>query len=308
MVSAVAALPHSNYYPSSSSPTEHEEANDVVSSQTMNDVANADVGILYSPPLPSVSPAVTIGGVTAVAIANHSHGGEKKEEGDDDPREKYFSGISGSSSSRVLQTQVCTQGFVDCVNGFVNGSPSTRCEIACGGNCCKAPSIYSLACWHFTGKICKDGSCYGFASCYRATIPLVVNSCKGSQKSCYRANIPSVVNSCNGGAAECYRAGQAPSLGVGNMINSCHGDQACEDIAREGGSIGSLTNSCKASQACRRAGKTAVGAITSNLNDCCNTPSGCLNAMQSSIPGICSAVVRRDNMFLITFVNWYHEY
>ena len=44
----------------------------------------------------------------------------------------------------------CTQGYVDCVRGSVNGNPSITCATACGGKCCTRELEY--ACDGFTGK------------------------------------------------------------------------------------------------------------------------------------------------------------
>lgn len=42
----------------------------------------------------------------------------------------------------------CTQGYVDCDNGKVNGDSSTSCATACNGECCTG----DYACNKFTGK------------------------------------------------------------------------------------------------------------------------------------------------------------
>ena len=50
-------------------------------------------------------------------------------------------------SAAAFQAQ-CTQGYVDCDDGKVNGDPSTSCATACGVDCC----IGDYACNKFTGK------------------------------------------------------------------------------------------------------------------------------------------------------------
>ncbi len=106
----------------------------MVTSLTRNDAAAApDAGILFSPspPLPLVSPTFVNGSVIddTVAVATLSHGGGKGavyNEGDDGPSEELnFFGVGGIINSRLLQSPLCTQGYVDCVNGVVNGSPGT---------------------------------------------------------------------------------------------------------------------------------------------------------------------------------------
>ena len=46
--------------------------------------------------------------------------------------------------------------------------PASSTQKCCGGK---------RACYKFTGKICKDGSCGGRGSCFNASIPIVANSC-----------------------------------------------------------------------------------------------------------------------------------
>ena len=70
----------------------------------------------------------------------------------------------GHLSRRILQEATCTDGFVECENGFVKSKPEQTCQDACEGKCCVDGASYK-SCAYFTGSICKDGSCDGNAAC-----------------------------------------------------------------------------------------------------------------------------------------------
>lgn len=194
--------------------------------------------------------------------------------------------IHGSTSSRMLQQgTLCTQGYVDCVNGFVNGSGNTiPCVTACGGSCCVGIQV----CGGFTGKVCKDGSCSGNYACRGAKIPLVVNSCKNLMACPNAGNfgaIGNMINSCNAPLG-CYRFGMY-GVAAGNLQDSCNGHMSCYHTASYGGSIGSITSSCNGVQSCRRAGKGLAMAISSNLRNCCNLYIECIDKKEVSLPSVC---------------------
>jgi hypothetical protein len=189
--------------------------------------------------------------------------------------------------------QRCSQGYVDCVNGFVKGSITTTCAAACGVNCCRGTN----ACNSFTGKICKDGSCDGERACQFANIPSVVNSCRGGVTACYRVGkqgtVGKFVNACNGtrncydlgykgivgnvqdscyGVESCSRLGQDGA--VGNVQNSCNGGEfACFKVGEYFGAVGDILDSCHGFQSCFLLGK--LGTVGNVLNSC-NAPTSCL--------------------------------
>ena len=140
---------------------------------------------------------------------------------------KEMSTPSGIIGAATLGDSTCTAGYVDCIDGFVAGDSSKSCAEECDGYCC----VGYEACVHFTGKVCRDGSCsnWGWDACGFATIPVVINSCKGSTWTCIHAG------------------GEDGS--VGNMINSCNGYRACEDLG-DGGAVGNITNSCNGQRSC----------------------------------------------------------
>ena len=165
----------------------------------------------------------------------------------------------------------CTAGFVDCKDGYLASDNTTTCYDKCAGDCCKGyynGTIYD-DCFGFTGKVCKDGSCNGEGTCVNATIPSVVNSCKG-KFTCYKAGydrglIKSMVDSCHGEYA-CSYAAQTKGF-IGDLIGSCNGFGACYYIAADRGSIGKMTNSCIGKLACSYAARYS-GFISSISGSC----------------------------------------
>lgn len=172
---------------------------------------------------------------------------------------------------------LCTQGYIDCVDGYLASDPTTSCTAACyddnaqAYNCCSGD-----ACHGVTGKICQDGSCAGPLACDAASIPIIVNSCKGD-RACQSVG---------------YLVCGGPANKVGNFINSCNAYKACYYAASgAGGGMGGLENSCTADQACQRMGAGAYGPVTSNLKDCCTASLGCYQYAEASIPAQCKVVV-----------------
>ena len=192
--------------------------------------------------------------------------------------------LAGDIVSSSYEVTECSTGvdFVDCTGGYLVGDTSVSCATACGGNCC----VDTQACFMFTGKVCKDGSCGGSFACAYAKIPLVVNSCKNSSYQCYMAgsgahgsSIAGMKNSCNG-ASSCQYLGMGNAAGAGKvgyvidscngfvgcsnagytgtiglLKNSCNGDYACVDLARNGGKSGNVRDSCNAGYSCDSAAK-----------------------------------------------------
>lgn len=202
--------------------------------------------------------------------------------------------VVASSSSLVLSTnQQCKAGYIDCHYGAVRDDISgTSCFTACGGNCC----VGNYACDGFSGRVCKDGSCSSHNACAAATIPLVVNSCKG-ERACMHAGgeggvVLSIVNSCNG-LDSCQSLAWFNGE-VGDVQDSCNGKESCHLAAGFGGLIGSVKKSCNAEyQACKQMGFSAgkVG----DLDDSCNAEGACLLAAFSggsigSLKNSCNAV------------------
>lgn len=204
-------------------------------------------------------------------------------EGNGDADSGILALMSPSSSSELLQDRnlgggLCTQGYVDCFYGNLATDPSKSCQYDADG-CYVSHGVYSCcdgdnACFGFTGKICKDGSCNGVNSCRKASIPIVVNSCYG--------------------LGSCDKVGYwAPGVTgkVGNFINSCTAYRSCYHVAYgEGGEVGTLTKSCIQEQACEYMGAGQFGPVTSDLNDCCVSPMACSGYSEANIPTQCKVV------------------
>lgn len=165
----------------------------------------------------------------------------------------------------------CTAGFVECKDGYLASDSTTTCFAQCAGKCCTEVYFDYLfdSCYKFTGKVCKDGSCNELGACVYATIPSVVNSCKGNF-TCYKAgydegSIKRMVDSCNGAYA-CYYAAKDGRI-IGDITGSCIGLGACYSIAADNGSIGKITNSCIGEYACGEAAKSS-GFIRSISKSC----------------------------------------
>mmetsp|Transcript_19646 Transcript_19646/g.30852 ORF Transcript_19646/g.30852 Transcript_19646/m.30852 type:complete len:264 (-) Transcript_19646:998-1789(-) len=184
----------------------------------------------------------------------------------------------------VITPSVCNKGCVDCRNGFevIDGETTTRtCHDACGGSggsCCSDGKGLD-ACDHFSGLVCKDGSCNasnGGKVCKDASIERVINSCIGVE-ACMNAgsnggSVGDVVDSCHGRHA-C--AGAAYGGSIDTIENSCnYGNFNCYRLARKG-SIGHILSSCSGTAgsavlvnyACYRVGN---GEPTGDILSCCN--------------------------------------
>ena len=179
------------------------------------------------------------------------------------------------------------KGYVDCVNGTVRTNTSTTCADACllqgERKCCSG--VY--ACTGFTGTVCKDGSCNGYAACYNASISSAVDSCKGGYSCDSARQLGSVINSCNGYGA-CQYAGLRSGT-TRDVRYSCNQKYACHSIAYNG-TIGNITSSCNADHACFLAGSPSpngTGAVYSSLTSCCNTASECNKTNQYTLPAQC---------------------
>ena len=223
-------------------------ANVIVVSPNEDDGDGVDAGI-FSLVQSLRSPSSPTTGTTATARARGVEG---------------VRALGSSGSGRLLQTSTaCTAGYVDCDDGLVRGSGQT-CYDACGPNCC-GPSYE--ACRNFTGKVCKDGSCVGELACKSATIPLVLDSCKGYH-ACYNAGfvnstVGNMTSSCKG-RRSCSRLGNNGV--VGNIDNSCLDERSCLSLG-ESGKVGNVQNSCNSTFSCGYAG--SQGGIVGNIQDSC---------------------------------------
>ena len=191
-----------------------------------------------------------------------------------------------SSSSTWIALAVpstCTAGFVECKDGVLVSDGTTTCFDECAGGCCTyddgSGGLFDT-CEDFTGKVCKDGSCNGDGACYEATIPSVVNSCKG-EEACYftgydGGSIKSMVDSCNGEAACANAAVDGGS--IGNIIGSCNGELACNGAASDYGSVGDITESCIGRFACDDIGSD-YGKVGNIVKSCLGT-SACDDAAE----------------------------
>ncbi len=189
------------------------------------------------------------------------------------------------------------------MNGNLKTNIIKSCQTECNGKCCSGTD----ACTGFTGKICKDGSCNLDKACYFASIPLVVNSCKGEYSCYYADRVGNIVNSCNGNSS-CYHFGwYSPGNETRHIRDSCNGFEACDSVAYYG-SIGNITSSCNATHACRYAGSPlppGTGLISSILKSCCNGVSECEFTNEDTIPAQCfpETPVRSVNEDVLLVVN-----
>ena len=193
--------------------------------------------------------------------------------------------------------------YINCLNGTVRNDVSgTTCEAACQGSCCNG----TQACYLFTGNVAKDGSCYGYQACSKSHIPLVVNSCKATEKACFKVGnyqradantlVGSIVNSCNGVKACAYISNSNSDFGgkVGDVQDSCNDENACYAAGMTGGSIGNITSSCHGRFSCKYVGYNngAVGNIVNscnNMNSCCGAGfQGKIGDIQGSCSGYLS--------------------
>ncbi len=121
----------------------------------------------------------------------------------------------------------------------------------------------------------------------------MLNSCHGSQ-SCFLlgklGTVGIVLNSCNAPTSCLYFTRNRGT--VGNVIDSCNGVEACNRGATYGGLMNDVSSSCNAHRACKYAGRglTHPLHISSNMNNCCNTPYACDWANEASLPETCQVV------------------
>lgn len=198
------------------------------------------------------------------------------------PADASTDGTSETSGSGVIIASTCDAGFVDCLGGLDRSNSAKSCFESCAGKCCQGPFSDYMgydACVGFTGKVCKDGSCYGKESCYDANILSVVNSCKG--------------------AKSCRNVGTYHGESIISIVDSCHGRNSCFDAAAHYGSIGSITDSCNYSGACAglAGNKGKVGDVTSS----CNTDFACYRAAYARgyIRSIATSCTERFSCFML---------
>ena len=170
------------------------------------------------------------------------------------------------------QSPVCNpKQIVKCDNGYNVDNPTQTCQDACEGDCCSGELfIERNPCYGFTGSVCKDGiSCSGQGACVGANITSVVRSCYGP----FACNI---AGKTNGGTGY-----------VGEVIDSCRGEDACVEMA-ENGFIKSIVNSCQGRRSCRKAAQ--YGYIGSIIDSC-----GLLSCRTTANDGTISSIVKSCN-------------
>lgn len=201
--------------------------------------------------------------------------------------------VGDRQTHRALQTneerfnEACgTDGgeSVDCDNGKVRGT-NTDCSVACGGQCC----FGDQSCNGFTGRVCKDGmSCFGSRACRDAKINFVVDSCDGEyacQFTGRNAPVGLILNSCKAmdsnsfglpygmdhGDFSCEGVAMNPNGQVGNIIDSCKGDRACNGLAHGSFAtrVGDISGACIGWEACMK-----VGTNGADVDSCCNSGGG----------------------------------
>ena len=201
---------------------------------------------------------------------------------------------------RFLKSKPCKE-FVECEDGFNVKNTSQTCEEACDGLCCTGddfvlksffkPTRTLRPCDYFTGSICKDRiSCSDQAACVGANITSVVRSCNGTRACNYAGRtfkggigyVGEVIDSCHGedscnkiASGDIKNDIQQPRDGfVKSIVNSCHGEDSCLRAALYG-SIGSIVNSCEGYRSCRTA---AVGGFIETIVKSCNGTQSCRSA------------------------------
>ncbi len=206
------------------------------------------------------------------------------------------SGADTTPSNWIAPAIVSTCAeFVTCDSGLLSDGSGITCFAACNGDCCTytdGSGISTDACYGFTGKVCKDGSCSGILACAYATIPSVVKSCEGKYAcqgaGIYGGSIIKIADSCHGDIACRYVGAGYGSIGsitgscigyfachgmaseygkVGNLLTSCNGIDTCHYVGQAFGIVGSITDSCKYDYACRNLG-TYGGKVGDVINSC----------------------------------------
>ena len=205
------------------------------------------------------------------------------------PEKRHFTGTNSkipiggglySPITNIAKAATCDAGYVQCFNGFevdddgeVNYGVS--CGQACGTDCCEGEftnpdtGVTTNACDGFSGRVCRDGSCYGEQACFKAYISSVIAGCIG-YGACFYASydsptyIEKVHSSCIG-----FRAcdGAADYTGfIYEIVDSCQGDYACTYLANGFGSIPEVRNSCIEANSCYAA--LFGGSINKIVNSC----------------------------------------
>mmetsp|Transcript_27937 Transcript_27937/g.62187 ORF Transcript_27937/g.62187 Transcript_27937/m.62187 type:complete len:415 (-) Transcript_27937:486-1730(-) len=134
-----------------------------------------------------------------------------------------------------------------CIGNPLNSS--NTCDTTGPSACC----IGETACEEFSGCVKKGdpnaspstAGCHGYSACETAVIPVVDNSCIGSE-ACILANMLGALYSCIGKKSCFFAGGNGGSLG--NLFQSCQANSACyfagigdDDVKRE---VGDMTGSC----------------------------------------------------------------
>jgi len=199
----------------------------------------------------------------------------------------YEYGTIGSITGSCTVENACVSLGM---NGGIVGSVTNSCndKYSCVGAAFLGGSIGNI-----------EGSCNGISTCYLlggygGTVGSLTNSCNATfscaKGATFRGVIGNIANSCTTNSS-CFSLGRGIGK-VGHVTDSCTRENSCKKAGSNRGSIGSISASCNADAACNSTGSGSAGAITSNLMGCCNTPSVCQSANQTTLPKECSSKVR----------------
>ena len=169
--------------------------------------------------------------------------------------------------------------------------------------------IGSFACYQLGQNYGKVGnvvkSCLGKSACkdaaqYNGLIGSISGSCTADYSCHYLGETVGTVGVLSGSCTAEFSCLSLATGGgkLGDVKDSCSAFGACEKAGINRGSLGSITTSCNAVESCVWAGSEPNGgAITSNLNNCCNTASVCKLANQATLPTQCNSKVRKCDVF-----------
>jgi hypothetical protein len=199
----------------------------------------------------------------------------------------YFGGSVGSITSSCNGYDACN--FL----GYNHGKVGNVVDSCFGDGACENGGAYFGSTGSITSSCDGENACFGLGS-HVGAVGNVNNACTATY-SCYNGGadggiIGNIANSCTS-KRSCASLGRGDGK-AGHVTNSCDGVNACQFAGFNRGSIGSISQSCNAYEACQSAGSGKSGAITSNLQGCCNTVEGCESATQKTLPAQCTSKVR----------------
>jgi hypothetical protein len=187
-------------------------------------------------------------------------------------------------------TDSCKEGIQACSNlGFRYGIVGNILNACRGDYACEYGAFHGGSIANITR------SCYGYRACdslgESGDVGNINLSCT-FRYSCYYGGayggiVGNIVSSCTADDA-CWDLGRGQGK-VGHVTHSCSEYESCQDAGSNRGTIGSITQSCNAANACDGAGLRPSGGINSNLDNCCNADSACVDATQATLPTTCKA-------------------